>query len=59
VAAKCLLEVIVDTLKIPIDTSILDGKIEKMHKELGRIENELAKRPGKPAKPAKSPEYFG
>jgi proteasome assembly chaperone (PAC2) family protein len=58
-AAKCLLEVVVDVLGIPIDTSILDEKIEKMQKELGKIESELAKRPGKPAKPAKSPEYFG
>ncbi|WXG42495.1 MAG: PAC2 family protein [Promethearchaeati archaeon SRVP18_Atabeyarchaeia-1] len=58
-AAKCLLEVVVDVLKIPLDLSILDEKIGKMQKELGKIEQELAKRPAKTAKPEKSPEYFG
>jgi proteasome assembly chaperone (PAC2) family protein len=58
-AAKCLLQVIIDTLKIPIQLSLLDAKIGKMQEELRRIEHELAKGPGKPAKPAKSPEYFG
>jgi proteasome assembly chaperone (PAC2) family protein len=58
-ASKCLLEVVNDILQIRLDDSILDKKISSMKKELGRIEEELAKRPAKPAKPAKSPEYFG
>jgi proteasome assembly chaperone (PAC2) family protein len=58
-ASKCLLAVVNDILEIPINVSILDSKILTMQKELGRIEQELAKRPSKPAKAAKSPDYFG
>lgn len=58
-ASKCLLGVVNDTLGIPLNVSILDKKILTMQKELGRIEAELAKRPAKPTKAAKSPEYFG
>jgi proteasome assembly chaperone (PAC2) family protein len=58
-ASKCLLGVVNDILGIPLNVSILDKKILTMQKELGRIEAELARRPAKPAKTAKSPEYFG
>jgi proteasome assembly chaperone (PAC2) family protein len=58
-ASKCLLGVVNDVLQIPLKVAILDRKILTMQKELGRIEQELAKRPAKPAKVAKSPEYFG
>jgi proteasome assembly chaperone (PAC2) family protein len=58
-ASKCLLGVVNDVLGIPLDVTILDKKILTMQKELGRIEAELTKRPAKPAKAEKSPEYFG
>lgn len=58
-ASKCLLEVVRDRLQIPLDTSLLDKKIKKMQEELVKIEGELTKRPTKPGKATKPPEYFG
>jgi predicted ATP-grasp superfamily ATP-dependent carboligase len=58
-ASKCLLEVVRDQLLIPLDTSLLDGRIKKMQEELVKIEGELTRASSKSGKGAKPPDYFG